>query len=183
MKNKDNKTILCRGTPVVVTILAFNLFATFMMGWQQTVLAGNPDSSQEWVSLFNGKDLTGWDGDKRLWSVRDGAIRGQTTITKPALHNTFLIWRDGKLKDFELKLKFRIQNGNSGVQYRSKEFREWRVSGYQAEVCNGGGVGFLYHERGRGGLVNVGDFVEINAGEEGKAEKPGETERKAEEQK
>ena len=29
-------------------------------------------------SIFNGKDLEGWDGDSRLWSVVDGAIRGET---------------------------------------------------------------------------------------------------------
>ena len=119
--------------------------------------------------LFNGKDLSGWDGDSRLWSVKDGVIHGQTTPEKPARGNTFLIWRDGKLEDFELRLRFRIENGNSGVQYRSKEVDKWVVSGYQAEVDNNPGhVGFLYHERGRGSLVNVGDFVFIGA--EGKKE-------------
>ncbi len=122
------------------------------------------------VSLFNGRDLTGWDGDPRFWSVKDGVIRGQTTLEKKTSGNTFCVWRGGKLKDFVLRIKFRIENGNSGIQYRSKEVQKWRISGYQAEVCNGGSVGFLYHERGRGGLVNVGDFVEINA-VEGKAKK------------
>ncbi len=115
---------------------------------------------QQWQQIFNGKDLTDWEGDLRLWSVRDGAIRGQTTIENPAAHNTFLIWRGGVLKDFELKLKFRIGGGNSGVQYRSKEFDKWRISGYQAEVDNNPGrVGFLYHEVGRGRMVYVGEFV------------------------
>ncbi len=163
MKNKNNKSIVCSGTLLVVTILAFNSFAPFMTGSQQTALAGNSNSSQEWVSLFNGKDLTGWDGDPRLWSVKDGVIRGQTTKENPARGNTFCIWRGGKLKDFELKLNFRIQNGNSGVQYRSKEFEKWRISGYQAEVENAPGkVGFLYHEAGRGWLVNVGDIMVID---------------------
>lgn len=117
----------------------------------------------DWKWIFNGKDMSGWDGDMRLWSVEDGVIRGQTTITKPARGNTFLIWRDGKLKDFELKLKFRIQNGNSGVQYRSKDLGNWVVSGYQAEVENAPGkVGFLYHEKGRAWLVNVGDMMVID---------------------
>ena len=114
-------------------------------------------------SLFNGKDLTGWEGDERLWSVVDGAIRGQTTVEKPARHNTFLIRRDLLLKDFVLKIKFRIENGNSGIQYRSKEAQDYVVGGYQAEVENNPGkVGFLYHERGRGWLVNVGDFMVID---------------------
>jgi len=117
----------------------------------------------DWRWIFNGKDLSGWDGDMRLWSVEDGVIRGQTTIAKPTRGNTFLIWRDGKLKDFELKLKFRIRNGNSGVQYRSKEVSKWVVSGYQAEVENAPGkVGFLFHEKGRGWLVNVGDMMVID---------------------
>jgi len=117
----------------------------------------------DWQWIFNGEDLTGWDGDPRLWAVEDGVIRGQTTLLKPALGNTFLIWRDGKLKDFILRIKFRIQNGNSGIQYRSKEVSKWVVSGYQAEVENNPGkVGFLYHEKGRGWLVNVGDFMVID---------------------
>ena len=117
----------------------------------------------EWQWIFNGKDLTGWDGDTRLWTVQDGVIRGETTPEKPTKGNTFCIWRGGRLEDFELKLRFRIRNGNSGVQYRSKEFAKWRITGYQAEVENNQGkVGFLYHEGGRGWLVNVGDFMVID---------------------
>jgi len=119
--------------------------------------------------IFNGKDLTGWDGDPRFWSVRKGAIRGETTPEKKAPHNTFIVWRGGKLRDFVLKLKFRIRGpNNSGVQYRSEEFAKWRIRGYQAEVAAGAGqVGLLYHEAGRGRLAAVGDFVVID----GKGEK------------
>ena len=154
---------------VIIMMLVFSLITVFLNRCETTALAGDSDSSEGWVSIFNGKDLTGWDGDPRLWSVKDGVIRGQTTITNPARGNTFLIWRDGKLKDFELKIKFRIQNGNSGIQYRSKEVEKWVVSGYQAEVENNPGkVGFLYHEKGRGWLVNVGDLMVID--EKGKKE-------------
>jgi hypothetical protein len=121
------------------------------------------DSSDGWAALFNGKDLTGWDGDARLWSVKDGVIHGETTPENPTKGNTFLVYRGGVFGDFELKLQFRIQNGNSGVQYRSKEFDKWRIGGYQAEVENAPGkVGFLYHEAGRGWLTNVGDFMVID---------------------
>ncbi|NIN36205.1 MAG: DUF1080 domain-containing protein, partial [Gammaproteobacteria bacterium] len=117
----------------------------------------------DWQWIFNGKDLDDWDGDMRLWSVKDGVIRGETTPENQTRGNTFLIWRGGKLRDFELRLKFRIRNGNSGVQYRSKEVDKWVVSGYQAEVENAPGkVGFLYHEKGRGWLVNVGDMMVID---------------------
>ena len=114
------------------------------------------------VSIFNGKDLSGWGGDPRLWSVKDGVIHGRTTKENPARGNTFCIWRGGTLKNFILKIKFRIQNGNSGIQYRSQDLGDWRVSGYQAEVENNQGkVGFLYHERGRGWMVNVGDMMVV----------------------
>ncbi|MCP4454890.1 MAG: DUF1080 domain-containing protein [Planctomycetes bacterium] len=117
----------------------------------------------QWHWIFNGEDLVGWDGDPRLWTVRDGVIRGETTPENPTRGNTFCIWRGGRPDDFELKLKFKIRNGNSGVQYRSKEFAKWRITGYQAEVENKQGkVGFLYHEGGRGWLVNVGDFLTID---------------------
>jgi hypothetical protein len=125
-------------------------------------------SHEGFVPIFNGKDLTGWDGDPRLWSVRNGVIRGETTTEKPAQGNTFLIWRGGKLRDFVLKLKFRIRDGNSGVQYRSQDLGKWSVSGYQVEVSNdrpnpGIGAGFLYHERGRGELAYVGEFAVIDS--------------------
>src|SRR5690349_5095358 len=45
--------------------------------------------------LFNGKDLSGWDGDPRLWSIKDGVVKGETTKENPAKGNTFLIWRGG----------------------------------------------------------------------------------------
>ena len=116
-------------------------------------------------SIFNGKDLTGWDGDPRLWSVVDGVIRGKTTPENKAKGNTFCVWQGGKLKNFILKIQFRIENGNSGIQYRSRQVGDdkWRISGYQAEVENKQGkVGFLYHEKGRGWLVSVGDIMEID---------------------
>jgi hypothetical protein len=118
--------------------------------------AADPD----FISIFNGKDLTGWEGEPKLWSAKDGVLRGETTA--PQKGNTFLMWRAGTVKDFELKIKFRIQNGNSGVQYRSKDLGKFVASGYQAEVENKQGkVGFLYEEKGRKYLANVGEKVEV----------------------
>jgi len=53
--------------------------------------------------LFNGKDLTGWDGNPESWSVQDGAITGITTDEKRLPYNQFLIWRGGTVKNFELR--------------------------------------------------------------------------------
>jgi hypothetical protein len=122
-----------------------------------------PADEPGFQTIFNGKDLEGWDGDPRLWSVKEGVIRGETTAENPAKGNTFLVWKGGTIKDFILKVRFRIQNGNSGIQYRSKVFGEWRVGGYQAEVAGAPGkVGFLYHEAGRASLAGVGDFVVVD---------------------
>lgn len=113
--------------------------------------------------IFNGRDLENWDGDKRFWSVAEGAIRGETSLASMPSTNTFLIWRGSVLKDFELKLKVRLRNGNSGIQYRSHELGRWSVAGYQMELDNGPGKsGFLYEERGRKFLALIGEKVEID---------------------
>ena len=48
-----------------------------------------------WRELFNGKDLSGWDGNPELWSVKDGVIVGQTAGPEQLKYNQFLIWRGG----------------------------------------------------------------------------------------
>lgn len=123
-----------------------------------------PAESGEMRQLFNGKDLTGWEGDPRLWSVKDGVIHGETTTENPANGNTFLIWQEGKLKDFELRLSFRCNaTNNSGIQYRSKHITEgnvrnkWVVRGYQHELRNEVNFpntsSFIYDEGGKRGRI------------------------------
>ncbi len=118
-----------------------------------------PSESADLKSIFNGKDLSGWDGDSRLWSVRDGVIHGETTDENKAHGNTFLIWKDGTVKDFELRLSFRCNaTNNSGIQYRSKHIvddkvkNKWVVRGYQHELRNEVKFpnisGFIYDEGG-----------------------------------
>ncbi|MEO8429248.1 MAG: DUF1080 domain-containing protein, partial [Verrucomicrobiota bacterium] len=113
-------------------------------------------------SLFNGKDLTGWDGNRQLWSVKDGAIIGQTTAENPLKGNTFLIWTNGSTADFELRCSYRITANNdkgfanSGIQYRSKVLDPagWVVGGYQADFEAGTTYsGILYEERMTRGIM------------------------------
>ncbi len=117
------------------------------------------------VKLFNGKDLTGWAGDPNFWSVQDGAITGQTTKDKPTKGNTFLVWKAGEMKDFELRMKFRLENHNSGVQFRSKQFAgNFVVGGYQGDIDEKNTyTGMLYEEKGRGILGKRGTKLEIDA--------------------
>ena len=126
-------------------------------------------------SLFNGKDLTGWEGNTDLWSVQDGVITGRTTAEKPAATNTFLIWKDGEVADFELVLQFKMTPGddekyvNSGVQFRSKvvDPAQFVVAGYQADFEYGPKYsGILYEEKGRGILAERGQKVRITQGED-----------------
>jgi hypothetical protein len=143
--------------------LALLLLAGLTVGLLKAALAG--EAEEGFTTIFNGKDLTGWDGDPRLWSVKDGVIRGQTTDENPARGNTFVIWRGGTLSDFELRLSFRISGGNSGVQIRSRDRGKWVVSGYQVEVApRKSQMGLFYDERGqRKGLATAGQKVVIDA--------------------
>lgn len=122
-----------------------------------------PAESGSMKQLFNGKDLTGWAGDPRLWSVKDGVIHGETTEENKAKGNTFLICKDGKFGDFELRLSFRCNaTNNSGIQYRSKHITEkvnndWVVRGYQHELRNEvdfpNTSSFIYDEGGKRGRI------------------------------
>lgn len=128
--------------------------------------------------IFNGKDLSGWEGNKELWSVEDGAITGRTPASdedpkKSILkHNTFLVWKAGTVSDFELTFQYRIEKGNSGVQYRSKELPAGEfgpiISGYQADFEAGDTYsGILYEERGRGILAKRGEKTVIKPAADG----------------
>ncbi|MEY4939410.1 MAG: hypothetical protein RIQ93_1145 [Verrucomicrobiota bacterium] len=123
-------------------------------------------------NLFNGKDLSGWEGNTAFWSVRDGAIVGQTTLEKPTKGNTFLVWKGGEVKNFELRAMFRLvanndkNSANSGIQYRSKVVDpvNFVVAGYQADLdASGKYIGILYEEKGRGILAQAGQQVRVSA--------------------
>ena len=146
---------------LVLVVLAILICGPWALAAEKP--AAEPKLEPGFVSIFNGKDLTGWDGDPRFWSVVDGFMRGKTTPENPTKGNTFCVWRDGKPRNFILKAKFRLHNHNSGIQYRSKELGKWVIGGYQADIMDTQGtVGFLYEERGRGWLVSVGDIMVID---------------------
>jgi hypothetical protein len=148
---------------VAALVLSLPLFA------DDTAHSSLPPEPAQMQSLFNGKDLSGWDGDPRLWSVKDGVIHGETTAEVPAKGNTFIIWKGGSVKDFDLRLTFRCNAANnSGIQYRSRHVtdgkvnNQWVVRGYQHEIRNETKLpsvsGFIYDEGGkRGRLCLVGE--------------------------
>jgi len=116
--------------------------------------------------LFNGKDLTGWDGNPELWSVEDGCITGKTKGPEHLTYNQFLIWRGGVVKNFELRAKIRVSASNTGIQYRSREFPEagkWSVGGYQCDIHpSAPNNGMVYGEKWGGILVQNGQSVVID---------------------
>lgn len=116
--------------------------------------------------LFNGKDLTGWDGNPELWSVQDGCITGKTTDPAQLDYNQFLIWRGGPVKNFELTAKIKVVGNNTGIQYRSRELPEigkWSISGYQCDIHpTAVNNAMVYEERGRGIICQNGQGVVID---------------------
>ena len=101
--------------------------------------------------LFDGKTLAGWKGRETLWKVVDGFICGQSTAKNKLKHNDFL-YTVKEYGDFELRVKFRLKNHNSGVQVRSIVHKDFRVTGYQADIAERRYTGILYGE-GFGGIL------------------------------
>jgi putative heme-binding domain-containing protein len=96
--------------------------------------------------LFNGKDLTGWEGDASVFSVDNGEIVGKG----PQKQNKFLFHKSEQT-DFRLIFEVKItpHGGNSGLQFRSQPHGETEAKGCQADA-GAGWWGKLYEESGRG---------------------------------
>jgi hypothetical protein len=151
--NRSTKQLFASTIGIFVVMGTFAVFST---------QAG----AQEFRSIFNGKDLSGWKGDMTRWSVKDGAITGTTTKERSLPHNQFLIW-EGIVADFEFKAEFRLVGANnSGVQYRSQPIEgagDFRIKGYQADIhVNLQYTGMLYDEGGRGIVAQRGQRVVVN---------------------
>lgn len=118
------------------------------------------------VNLFNGRNLNGWAGDPRYWSVQEGAITG---VTDGSLKmNRFLTWTGSTIRNFELLVKVKVTpGGNSGLQYRGAcrpDVDLDVVSGYQCDIVanNPDYNGMLYEERGRRILAHTGEQVIVD---------------------
>lgn len=137
----------------IVTILSLALVTASLFAQEEAKLP-KPDA-EGWMTLFNGHDLSGWNGDPNVWRVKDGYISGE--IEKLVGGNTFLIFKK-PFSNYVLEADFVLvgKKGNSGIQYRSKHSErganKWVVKGYQADLGNGL-WGKLYEEGGRGVLA------------------------------
>lgn len=121
----------------------------------------------DFVSLFDGKTLKGWEGDTTLWRADNGSMIGEILPGKTLSANSFLIWQGGQPADFELKTEFRItENGNSGINYRSERLDTipYALRGYQADIDGKNTyTGQNYEERKRTTLAYRGEQATIES--------------------
>ena len=129
------------------------------------VLSPLQTESGQWIELSNGTDLSEWSGDERFWRIEDGVIIGESTPELPCQSTNYLI-RDGlRAADFEFECSYRINGGNSGVQFRTRRNGETSVRGYQADIEDGPNwTGCLYEQDGRGVMVRRGERTSFAAG-------------------
>lgn len=123
--------------------------------------------------IFDGKTLNGWEGDPRYWRVEDGTLVGEITPETVIKSNTFIVWRGGTPKDFELKVDYRITaGGNSGINYRSAMVpdkvtpaNQFAMRGYQCDI-DGRNIytGQNYEEKRRLFLAVRGQMTHVVGG-------------------
>jgi hypothetical protein len=124
-------------------------------------------------TIFDGRTLAGWEGNPTYWWVENGALVGEITPATVIKSNTFIIWRGGTPKDFELKLDYRITpTGNSGINYRSVVVPDpvtpdnaFAMRGYQCDL-DGRKMypGNNYEEKGRLFLAVRGQMTRVVGG-------------------
>ena len=133
-------------------------------------LTAQAQQTGQFIKMFDGKSMKGWEADTTFWKVKDNSFVGEVTAKTPIKTNTFLIWRGGLPANFEFKAKYKISpEGNSGVNYRSEELPDikYALKGYQADI-DGGNVysGQNYEERGRGFLAKRGEIALLKTDKE-----------------
>ena len=155
-------------SPTTMTIAAFFFLFGAVPGFRRAAPAAQVEEG--FTPIFNGKDLTGWDGKFANWHVADGAITGENSPQRPCKKCNYLFWRGGKPADFELRCLYRVSSrGNSGIQFRSRELPDFNVAGYQADIEGGPELtGTLYDCNGRHTITWRGQKVVID--ENGKRE-------------
>jgi hypothetical protein len=145
--------------PAAIWLLVLTTGLNSLSAWGQTKKDG-------FKQIFDGKTLKGWEGDPALWRVENGTLVGEILPGKPLKTNSFIIWRGGQPKDFELVLECRIsEGGNSGINYRSEQLTDipFALRGYQADIDGKNQyTGQNYEERGRTTLAYQGQITTIN---------------------
>lgn len=140
--------------------------AVLLLGTACLAAAKEPASAKDeegFVPMFNGKDLTGWEGAPGWWEVRDGILMTESTPEKPCKKSHYLYWTGGKPADFEMRLSFRVSGqANTGVQFRSETRPNWDTWGYQADLDTAGVYTGCLYQHVRGLVAQRGQKVRID---------------------
>ena len=133
-----------------------------------------------WMRLFNGKNLDGWEGNREVWHVENGAIVGTSSRQHPS-GTTNIYYTGREPANFMLEVQFKLEGAgaNGGVQYRSQtgpppgraaaagdRHLAWAMTGYQADMDYANRyTGQLYEQgTGRGIIAWPGQAVITAAG-------------------
>lgn len=145
--------------PVAVGLLSFMPVCLAVLLMPCRSVAGD---SSERVEMFNGRDLSGWEGAPGWWKVEDGALTSESTPEKKCVKPNYLVWTGGEPADFQFDCEFKLSaDGNSGIQIRSERRPDHDMFGYQADMTGDGKLlGFIYHHQyglvaGRGTRVTI----------------------------
>jgi hypothetical protein len=143
-------------------------FITLLLWLMQINVYAQHNNKEEYIQIFNGKDLDGWKGDSVYWRVENGILTGEVTPATILKKNSFIIWQGTMPENFELKVSYRVSaKGNSGVNYRSSlvEGEPFALKGYQADIDGEDNwSGQNYEERGREFLALRGQKTVIEPG-------------------
>ena len=147
-------------------LIQLSVIMSLLMINSLNVIGQRSKGKAGFVKIFDGKTLTGWEGDPTYWRVENGHLVGEITPATLLKTNSFIIWQGGSPADFEIKLEFKItQSGNSGINYRSVLFTgvAHALKGYQADIDGANRyTGQNYEERARTTLAYRGEMVTVN---------------------
>ncbi len=101
------------------------------------VARAKDEKEDGWISLFNGKDLTGWKANEKpeQWKVEDGAI-----VAHGDRSHLFYVGADPnnppEFKNFHFKAELMTEpKANSGIYFHTKWQNDgWPSTGYEAQV-------------------------------------------------
>jgi hypothetical protein len=141
-------------------LLGFTVVAALVAAINTSPATAGKDEKSHTIKLFNGKDLTGWEGYHDLWSVEDGEIVGKND--KPIKYSTYLLTKN-KYRDFRLVLSAKLVKSemHSGVALWGRIFTapdkvpdpkaarsEYTYQGHLVMFPSGYGMYDLYRRNG-----------------------------------
>ena len=149
-------------------LAALVIKAGSLFGAEQVFPEAATNDVAGFTMIFDGKTLNGWEGNPKYWRVENDCLVGEITPETLLKTNSFIIWRGGVTRDFELKVEYRVTaRGNSGINYRSVELPglPFVMRGYQADIEGQDRyTGQNYEEKGRTFLALRGQVVRVEEG-------------------